>query len=75
VGCVKVPFDVESKAAAVWPHLRRLAVVFNLETKSDLLTGIKCLETGIYAAYQNVLINLKGYTGNNEQVWIRFFMF
>jgi hypothetical protein len=64
---------VQRKAASIWPHLRKLTPIFNIETKSDLLVGIKCLETGIYGAYQNVLINVKGYVGDNEKVTIFFF--
>lgn len=68
LGCIEVPFNLEKKSASLWPHIRELAPIYNLETKSDLLVGIKCLETGIFGAYQNVLINMKGYNGNNERV-------
>ena len=66
-----MPLNVERNAASIWPFLRELALIFNIATKSDLLVGIKCLETGIYGAYQNVLINLNGYEGKNEKVVCR----
>jgi hypothetical protein len=39
-----------------------------METKSDLLVAIKCLETGIYGAYENVLINSKYFNEYDEKV-------
>ena len=46
----------------------KLAPLFNIETKSDLLVATKCLETGIYGAYENVLINAKGFDPSDELV-------
>ncbi len=68
IGCIEVPFMVQQKAHKLLPLLLKLSPIFNLDTKSDLLVGVKCLETGIYGAYQNVLINLTGYDGKNEKV-------
>lgn len=48
------------KCNEMWPFLRKLAPIFNTETKSDLQVGVKCLETAIFGAYANVEINLKG---------------
>ena len=66
--CIEVPFKVISKAYSLWPYMKELATIFNIETKSDLLVSVKCLETGIYGAYANVLINLKSFNNNNEEV-------
>jgi glutamate formiminotransferase/formiminotetrahydrofolate cyclodeaminase len=66
--CVQVPFQVITKAYSLWPYMKELAPIFNIETKSDLLVSVKCLETGIYGAYANVLINLKSFNNNNEEV-------
>ena len=66
--CIEVPFNVVSTANSIWPSIKTLAPIFNMETKSDFLVAIKCLETGVYGAYANVLINLKSFNNNNEAV-------
>ena len=62
------------KAHSLWPYLKGVAPIFNLDTKSDLLVGVKCLETGIYGAYANVLINAKGFSSDDKKVK-RYFYF
>ena len=57
-----------SKSFQLWPTLSKLAPIFNLEAKSDLLVAVKCLETGIYGAYEKVLINLKGLNDADDAV-------
>ena len=66
--CVDVPFKVALKAYNLWPYFKKLAPIFNIDTKSDILVAIRCLETGIYGAYANVLINAKSYNGNDEKI-------
>jgi hypothetical protein len=41
--CIEVPFEVVKKAFDLWPHLLKLAPIFNIQTKSDLLVAVKCL--------------------------------
>jgi len=53
--CIEVPYTVALKAYSLWPYLSKLAPIFNIQTKSDLLVAVKCLETGIFGAYANVL--------------------
>lgn len=66
--CIEVPFSVISKANSLWPSIKMLAPIFNIDTKSDFLVAVKCLETGMYGAHANVLINLKSFNNNNEEV-------
>lgn len=72
--CIEVPFCVQKTAHKLWPYLRKVAPIFNIETKSDLLVAVKCLETGVYGAYQNVLINLKGADLTDEKVNLYIFL-
>ena len=62
------------KCHQLWPFLRKLAPIFNTETKSDLQVGVKCLETAIFGAYSNVEINLKGANLSNSIVFLIFFL-
>jgi formiminotetrahydrofolate cyclodeaminase len=62
-----VPARVAMQAFSLWPLLKKLAPIVNINTKSDLLVGVKCLETGIYAAYVNVLTNMESYNEVNEK--------
>lgn len=66
--CIEVPYTVVLKAFSLWPYIEQLGPIFNIDTKSDVLVALKCLETGIYGAYANVLINLKSFNNNNEAV-------
>lgn len=56
---VLVPFTMATTANALWPTLLELAAISNISCKSDLQVGVKCLETGVWGAYQNILINLE----------------
>ncbi len=67
-----MPFTVASQAFKLWPLFIKLAPLFNIETRSDLLVATKCLETGIYGAYENVLINLKGLGASDSEDVIRY---
>jgi glutamate formiminotransferase/formiminotetrahydrofolate cyclodeaminase len=66
--CIEVPYKVEEKAYNLWPYIKQLVAIFNLETKSDLQVAVKCLETGIFGAYANVSINMKSFDANDEKV-------
>lgn len=63
-----MPFSVAQTGHTLWPYLRELAAIFNIETKSDFQVAIKCLETGIFGAFCNVAINLKSFDPSEEKV-------
>ncbi|MGD9018139.1 MAG: cyclodeaminase/cyclohydrolase family protein, partial [Desulfobacterales bacterium] len=44
----------------VWATLCEVARHGNISSKSDIQVGARALETGIWGAYQNILINMTG---------------
>ncbi|XP_024415802.2 formimidoyltransferase-cyclodeaminase [Desmodus rotundus] len=56
---VAVPLELAETVASLWPVLQELALCVNLACRSDLQVAAKALETGVFGAYFNVLINLK----------------
>ncbi|XP_036625290.1 formimidoyltransferase-cyclodeaminase [Trichosurus vulpecula] len=56
---IGVPLGLAQKVNTLWPTLREMALYGNLACKSDLQVATKALETGVFGAYFNVLINLK----------------
>ncbi|XP_037014098.2 formimidoyltransferase-cyclodeaminase isoform X6 [Artibeus jamaicensis] len=56
---VAVPLELAETVASLWPALQELALCVNLACLSDLQVAAKALETGMFGAYFNVLINLK----------------
>ena len=68
--CIEVPHTIALKAFSLWPNLKKLAPIFNMQTKSDLLVAVKCLETGIYGAFENVKINATSFSDKDERVTI-----
>ncbi|KAM5275467.1 formimidoyltransferase-cyclodeaminase isoform 1-T1 [Hipposideros larvatus] len=56
---VAVPLALAETVATLWPALQELALCVNLACRSDLQVAAKALETGMFGAYFNVLINLK----------------
>ncbi|XP_045396811.1 formimidoyltransferase-cyclodeaminase isoform X2 [Lemur catta] len=59
---VSVPLALAETVASLWPALRELALCGNLACRSDLQVAAKALETGVFGAYFNVLVNLKDVT-------------
>ena len=59
---VQVPLTTMRLADSSWESLLLVARFGNPASRSDVLVGAKALETGIWGAYQNVLINLPGIT-------------
>ena len=57
---VKVPLQTMRLADQAWDAMCEVAKHGNLASKSDVQVGARALETGIWGAYQNVLINLGG---------------
>lgn len=67
IGCIEVPYMIALKSYRLWPYVKKIAPIFNIQTKSDVLVAVKCLETGIYGAFENVKINSKDFDGMNKQ--------
>ncbi len=55
---IEVPLGTMRLADRCWEPLVDMAAHGNLASRSDLEVGAKCLETGIWGAGKNVLINL-----------------
>lgn len=73
IGCIEVPYTIALKSFKLWPYLRVLAPIFNIQTKSDVLVAVKCLEAGIYGAFENVKINSKDFDGVNKELVAKFY--
>ena len=56
----KVPLKTMQLGDSAWDALCEVARFGNPASKSDVQVGARALETGIWGAYQNVLINLEG---------------
>ncbi len=57
---VQVPLQTMRLGDQAWDAMCEVARHGNLASKSDVQVGARSLETGIWGAYQNVLINLEG---------------
>ena len=57
---VEVPLNTMRLADGAWDSLRIVAQDGNPASRSDVRVGARMLETGIWGAWQNVLINLEG---------------
>nr|KAF6378127.1 formimidoyltransferase cyclodeaminase [Myotis myotis] len=68
---VTVPLELAETVASLWPALRELALCVNLACRSDLQVAAKALETGMFGAYFNVLINLKDISDDKFKDQIR----
>jgi len=55
---VQVPLETMKIGDGAWEVFCEAAATVNPASKSDVQVGARCLETGIWGAYQNVLINL-----------------
>ena len=62
---VEVPLNVMREADKCWFWMNKMAKYGNLNSKSDLEVGAKSLQTGIWGAYRNVLINLSSIEDDN----------
>ena len=56
---ILVPLNVAKTANQVWAPLKELASLYNVTTKSDLQVAARTIETGVWGAYYNLMINLK----------------
>ncbi len=57
---IEVPLKTMRLANEIWEYVIQTARIGNMASKSDVEVGAKALETGIWGAYKNVLINLPG---------------
>jgi glutamate formiminotransferase / formiminotetrahydrofolate cyclodeaminase len=55
---INVPMSVMRIADSCWENMINMAKFGNISSKSDLEVGAKSLNTGIWGAHKNVLINL-----------------
>jgi glutamate formiminotransferase / formiminotetrahydrofolate cyclodeaminase len=68
---IEVPLSTMRIADRCWDAMEEMAQHGNLASKSDLEVGAKALETGIWGAYKNVLINLDGFHSEDLKLKIR----
>ncbi|XP_035376726.1 formimidoyltransferase-cyclodeaminase [Electrophorus electricus] len=59
---VGVPLSLAEKVAALWPVLQDMVRYGNVACKSDAQVAAKALETAVWGAYYNIIINLKDIT-------------
>jgi glutamate formiminotransferase/formiminotetrahydrofolate cyclodeaminase len=59
---IDTPLSVMNTADAAWDALAQVARYGNIASKSDVEVGARALETGIWGAYKNVVINMAGIT-------------
>ena len=57
---IEVPLTTMRIGDGAWDAMEAMAREGNINSRSDLEVGAKALETGIWGAYKNVLINLGG---------------
>ena len=62
---IEVPLNTMQIGDSAWEAMLELAKYGNIASKSDVEVGAKSLETGIWGAYKNVLINLPGIQDEN----------
>ncbi|GMH74159.1 hypothetical protein TrST_g14340 [Triparma strigata] len=59
---IDVPLNTMKIADLCWDAMVELAKVGNVNSKSDLQVGARCLELGIWGCWKNVEINMKDIT-------------
>ncbi|XP_045107943.1 formimidoyltransferase-cyclodeaminase-like [Portunus trituberculatus] len=55
---IQVPLSLLKVIDQTWEPLVEMATVGNMNCRSDLQVGARCLEAGAWGAYYNVLVNL-----------------
>ncbi|XP_062616519.1 formimidoyltransferase-cyclodeaminase-like isoform X2 [Saccostrea cucullata] len=55
---IQVPLTVSRIANQLWPTIKELAAICNINCKSDLQVGVRMLETGVWGTFYNVNTNL-----------------
>lgn len=59
---VGVPLSLAERINTLWPVLKEMVKYGNVACKSDIQVSAKALETAVFGAYYNVIINLKDIT-------------
>lgn len=57
---IAVPLGVARSVSKLWDTARELASIINIGARADLQVGARCLETGVFGAYWNVILNCQG---------------
>ncbi len=57
---IEVPLGTMRIAGSAWDMMAEISRIGNIASRSDVEVGARSLETGIWGAYKNVLINLPG---------------
>jgi len=57
---IDIPLSTMKIADTAWQWMEQIAVYGNIASKSDIEVGVKSLETGIWGAFKNVMINMGG---------------
>jgi len=68
---IEVPLTTMRVADSAWVMMVEVARFGNIASKSDVEVGAKSLETGIWGAHKNVLINLKDIQDENYKAKIQ----
>ncbi|HCY84695.1 MAG TPA: glutamate formimidoyltransferase [Desulfobacteraceae bacterium] len=55
---IEIPLSVMRRTDAAWEAMIEVARFGNIASKSDVEVGARAMETGIWGAYRNVLINM-----------------
>jgi glutamate formiminotransferase/formiminotetrahydrofolate cyclodeaminase len=56
---IEIPLSTMQTADSAWDAMIQVAQYGNIASKSDIEVGVKALQTGIWGAYKNVMINMK----------------
>ncbi|XP_049922270.1 formimidoyltransferase-cyclodeaminase [Epinephelus moara] len=59
---VSVPLALAERISVLWSPLKEMVIHGNIACKSDAQVAAKALETAVFGAYYNVIINLKDVT-------------
>ncbi|KAK5847393.1 hypothetical protein PBY51_016525 [Eleginops maclovinus] len=59
---VSVPLALADRISLLWQPLKEMVVHGNIACKSDAQVAAKALETAVFGAYYNVIINLRDVT-------------
>lgn len=62
---IDIPLTTMTLADAAWDAMVEIAQYGNIASKSDIEVGAKAMETGIWGAYKNVMINMTDITDDN----------
>ncbi|WP_457553153.1 glutamate formimidoyltransferase [Desulfobacula sp.] len=65
---IDVPLTTMKLADAAWDAMVEVASLGNIASRSDVEVGAKALETGIWGAYKNVVINMADITDNAYKI-------